>query len=135
MFVAILKDADSSAKPTKYAQNNRHGIYEGTKGRTNSTPERCRAPKTAKGMAKHKLLKAAILFKPRARAISVFAAHSATRKSRMPALHIETTVRESSKKAARMVVCMWMPKRKGACSIWGTFSQVNTPSNCTTKSR
>jgi hypothetical protein len=26
----------------------------------------------------------------------------------MPALHIETTVREISKNVARMVVCMWM---------------------------
>src|SRR6266849_3338431 len=109
IFVAMLKDADSSAKPTKYAQNNRHGIYEGTSGRTNSTLERCRAPKTAKGMAKHKLLKATILPRPLAPAMSLFAAHSATRKSRMPALHIETAVREISKKAARMVACMWMP--------------------------
>src|SRR5437899_2456425 len=102
----MLKDADSSAKPTKYAQNNRHGTYEGTKGRTNSTPERCSAPKTAKGTAKHKLLKATILSRPPARAISVFAAHSATRKSRMPAPPIETTVREISKSVARIVVCM-----------------------------
>jgi hypothetical protein len=27
----------------------------------------------------------------------------------MPALHIDTTVRELSKNVARMVVCMWMP--------------------------
>src|SRR5216684_4967526 len=105
----MLKDADSSAKPTKYAQNNRHGMYEGTLSMMNLAPERCSAPKTAKGMAKHKLLKAAILSSPLARAISAFAAQSATRKSRMPALHIETTVREISKNAARMVVCMWVP--------------------------
>jgi hypothetical protein len=55
------------------------------------------------------LLKTTILPRPLAGAISVFAAHSATRKSRMPALHIETTVREISKNVARMVVCMWMP--------------------------
>ena len=75
----------------------------------NCAPERCSAPKTAKGMAKHKLLKATIFSKPPARAISVFAAHSAIRKSRMPALHIETAVREISKNVTRMVVCMWMP--------------------------
>src|SRR6266481_7275678 len=74
-----------------------------------SAAARCREPKTAKGMAKHKLLKATILSRPRARAISLFAAHSATTKSRMPALHIETTGREISKKVARMVVCMGMP--------------------------
>src|SRR4029077_3064264 len=97
--VAMLKDADSSAKPKKYAQNNRHGIYEGTMGATNPTAERCRAPKTAKGAAKHKLLKATILSKPLACAISVFAVHSAIRKSRMPAPHIETTVRDIRRNA------------------------------------
>src|SRR5580765_2229686 len=83
-------------------------MYCGTMGRTNSAAERCRAPKTAKGMAKHKLLKATILSRPRARAISVFAAHSAIRKIRMPALHIDTGVREVSRNTARMVVCMSM---------------------------
>src|SRR5437660_6598192 len=102
----MLKDAASSAKPTKYAQNNRHGIYEGTMGRTKSTPERCSAPKTAKGAAKHKLLKTTILSRPRAPAISALAAHRAIRKSRMPAVHMETGVRENSNNAARMIVCM-----------------------------
>src|SRR6266481_836695 len=105
----MLKDAESNAKPTKYAQNKRHGMYEGTPSMMNLAPERCSAPKTAKGMAKHKLLRATILSRPRARAISLFAAHSATTKSRMPALHIETAVREIAKNVARMVVCMWMP--------------------------
>ena len=68
---------------------------------------RCRAPKTAKGAAKHRLLKATTLSRPRARAISSLAAHSATKKMRMPAPHIETTVREISKNVARMVSCMW----------------------------
>src|SRR5437660_12374339 len=105
----MLKDADSNAMPTKYAQNKRHGMYEGTLSMMNFAPERCSAPKTAKGTAKHKLLKATILSRPPARAISVFAAHSATRKSRMPTLHIETAVREISRNVARMAVCMWMP--------------------------
>src|ERR1700676_2520133 len=105
----MLKDADSNAKPTKYAQNKRHGIYEGTPSMMNLAPERCSAPKTANGMAKHKLLKTTILSSPPARAISVFAAHSAIRKSRTPALHIETAVREISRNAATMVECMWMP--------------------------
>src|SRR5277367_1426665 len=105
----MLKDAASSAKPKKYAQNKRHGIYEGTMDMRDSAAARCRAPKTAKGAAKHKLLKATILSRPRARAISVFAAHSATRMRRMPAEHIEDTVRENSRNATRMVVCMWMP--------------------------
>src|ERR1700740_740991 len=105
----MLKDADSNAKPTKYAQNKRHGIYEGTLSMMNLAPERCSAPKTANGIAKHKLLKTTILSRPPACAISVFVAHSATRKSRMPALHTETTVREISKNVARRVVCMWMP--------------------------
>src|SRR6267154_6702808 len=105
----MLKDAASNAKPTKYAQNKRHGMYEGTLSMMNLAPERCSAPKTAKGMAKHKLLKTTILSRPPARAISVFAAHSATRKSSTPAMPIETTAREISKNVASMVVCMWMP--------------------------
>src|ERR1700739_3024072 len=105
----MLKDADSNAKPTKYAQNRGHGMYEGTSSMMNLAPERCSAPKTAKAIAKHKFLKATILSRPLARVMSLFAAHSATRKRTMPALHIETAVREISKKVAKMVVCMWMP--------------------------
>src|SRR5579864_4649356 len=109
----MLKDAASSAQPTKYAQNNRHGMYEGTIGRTDPTSERCRAPKTAKGTAKHKLLKATILSRPRARAISALAAHRAIRRIRMPALHIDTGVRGMSRNAARIIGCMWMAKSAG----------------------
>src|SRR5260370_3875530 len=105
----MLKEAASNAKPTKYDQTNRHGMYEGTPRMMDFGPERGSGAKTANGMAKHKLLKTTILSGPPARAISVFAAHSATRKSRMPALHIETAGREISKNVARMVVCMWMP--------------------------
>src|SRR5271170_5866568 len=104
----MLKDAASKAKPTKYAQNKRQGTYEGTPSMMNLAPERCSAPKTANGMAKHKLLKTTILSSPPARAISVFAAHSAIRKSRMPAPHIETAAGENAKNVASMVVCIWM---------------------------
>ncbi len=82
--------------------------------------ERCRAPKTAKGAANHKLSRATTLSRPRACARSVLAAHSATRKSRIPAAHIEFTVRESSKNARRMVCVMSMPRRKVTCSFRGT---------------
>ena len=78
----------------------------------NSALARCSAPKTARGTAKHKLLNATILSSPRALAISLFAAHSATTKSRMPALHIETTVREIVKRLARNPVFMWMPSKR-----------------------
>src|ERR1700693_1812474 len=130
----MLKDADSNAKPTKYAQNKRHGMYEGTASMMNLAPERCSAPKTANGMAKHKLLKTTILSRPLAPAIPVFAAHSAIRKSRRPAPHIETAVREISKNMARMVVCMWMGSA-GLRAPSGHVFPVNTASNCTTKSR
>src|SRR5258706_13726295 len=105
----MLKDADSSARPTKYAKTKRHGMYEDTASMMNLAPERCSAPKTASGMAKHKLLNATILSRPLARTISLLAAHSAIRKSRMRAPHIETAVREISRSVARMVGCMWMP--------------------------
>src|SRR5579863_6977028 len=97
------RDAASSAKPKKYAQNNRHGIYEGTMGMRDSAAARCRAPKTAKGAAKHKLLKATTLSRPWACATSPFAAHRAIRITRMPALHIEGTVREITRKVAKIV--------------------------------
>jgi hypothetical protein len=71
-----------------------------------SAAARCRAPKTAKGAAKNKLLKATTLSRPRAHAISVFAAQIATKKITTPAVHIETTVRETPKNAARMVICI-----------------------------
>src|SRR5579875_457269 len=126
----MLNDAQSSAKPTKYAQNKRHGMYDGTASMMNLAPERCSAPKTANGMAKHKLLKATILSRALARAISVFAAQSAITKSTMPALHIETAVREISRNVARMVVCMWM-SGVGFLLYLQTCSRVDTASNCT----
>src|SRR5258708_26682646 len=91
-------------------------------GRTNPTSKRCRAPKTARGMAKHKLLRATILSRPRARAISALAAHRAIRKSRTPALHIASAVRENTKNPERMGACMGMPSvssRALSFSSWG----------------
>src|ERR1700674_1143080 len=129
----MLRDADSNANPTKYAQNKRHGIYEGTADMMNCAPERCSAPKTANGMAKHKLLKATILSRPPARAISVFADHSAIRKSRIPALHIETAVREMSKNAARMIECMCMPRINLSAPSRARFHGSIQRANCTTK--
>src|SRR5271169_5289873 len=90
-----------------------------------SAAARCRAPKTAKGAAKHKLLKATTLSRPRARAISVFAAHSATRKSRMPAAHIEDAVRENSRNAAKMKVSRCMPNEARVLDLVA-LSPVNT---------
>src|SRR5580692_4178562 len=109
----MLNDAESSAQPTKYAQNKCHGMYEGTPSMMDLASEKCSAPKTAKGAAKHKLLKATTLSRPRACAISVFAAHQAIRNSRMPAPHIQTAGRESSRKAAGMFECIWTLSSKG----------------------
>src|ERR1700722_8513566 len=121
----MLKEAASNAKPKKYAQNNRPGIYEGTMVMRPLAAARCNAPKTARGAAKHKLLKATILSKPRARATSALAAHRAITKSRMPALHIETTVREIAKNVASMLVCIWMQDGSRALSRT-RFSLVTT---------
>jgi len=81
-------------------------MYEGTPSMMDLAPGRCSAPNTANGMAKHKLLRAMILSKPEARAISVLAAHSAINKSKRPAPHIETAVREVPRNVARMIMCM-----------------------------
>src|SRR5215467_4204258 len=75
-------------------------------GRTKSGAKRWSAPKTANGMAKHRLLKATILSKPRALANSVFAAHAPTKKRTIPATHMAVATRETAKKAARMIGCM-----------------------------
>src|SRR6516225_4608016 len=127
----MLKEAASKANPTKYAQNKRHGMYEGTPSMINLAPERCSAPKLAKGMAKHKLLRTTTLSRPLARAMSVFVAHSATRKSKMPAAHIETAVREISKSVTRMVVCMWIPNISSH-ALSGEHFPVHAISDCTT---
>src|SRR5580692_10177473 len=121
----MLKDAASSAKPKKYAQNNRHGIYDGTIVMRPLAAARCRAPKTARGAAKHKLLKATNLSRPRACTKSVFAASSAIRKSATPALHIDTTVREISKNAG-MIECMAMPGVSSRAQIRARFPELIT---------
>src|ERR1700722_4046118 len=112
----MLKDAAMCAKPTQRGHANCHGTYEGTPIWMNCAAERCSAPKTAKGRAKHKLLKTTNLPRPGAFAISVFAAHSAISRRTMLALTIENAVRENSRKAARMFECMGMFTRQGSCS-------------------
>src|SRR5262249_32633757 len=87
-------------------QNIRQGMYRGTMGRMNCGPNRCNAPKTASGTAKHKLLKATILSRPRAATISFFPAHAPIKKSAMPARHIEVAVGDNSRNMARMVGCI-----------------------------
>src|SRR5580704_3567599 len=119
----MLNDAENSAKPTKYAQNKCHGMYEGTPSMMDLASEKCSAPKTAKGAAKHKLLKATTLSRPWACAISVFAAQRAIRKSPMPAPHIETTVLGIPRNVARMTKCTG-PHLFGVC-FFSTFAQVS----------
>src|SRR5215510_9597341 len=93
ILVAMLNDAAVNAKPMKYTQNIRPGMYRGTMGRMNCGPKRCNAPKTASGTAKDKLLRAKILSRPRTSAISFLAAHAPIRKSAMPAAHMDVDVR------------------------------------------
>src|SRR5262245_10616441 len=81
----------------------RHGMYAGTRSWTNWGPKRCRAPKTAIGLAKHALPNATILSRPRASAIRPFAASIPITNSAMPAQHIATTGLEPSRSVARIV--------------------------------
>src|SRR5579859_112990 len=106
ILAAMLRAAAISAPPTKYTQNIRPGMYFGTRSLTNSGPKRWSAPKTASGTAKHRLLKATILSRPWAWAISFFAAHIPIKKTAMPAEHIATAVPEVAKNTARMAGCM-----------------------------
>src|ERR1700757_4776432 len=104
----MLKDAAMRAKPTKYAQNNRHGIYGGTPFLMNAAADRCSAPKTANGMAKHRFPNATTLSRPLALDKSLLVAHKPINRSTIPAAVIETAVRENSKKRARMNGCTFI---------------------------
>src|SRR6266851_1541963 len=84
-------------------------MYDGTRSMRDFAPERCSAPKAANGMAKHKLVRAAILSRPRAWAISFFAANRPITSSDRTAADIEKAEREKSKNAARRFGCMDLP--------------------------
>src|SRR5262249_20751741 len=86
-------------------------MYRGTRFATNCAPKRCKAPKTASGIAKHKLLKATILSRPRAAATSFFAANAPIKNSAMPAEHKPTAVGEVPKNVAGMAGCIGSPIR------------------------
>src|SRR5215471_3625846 len=105
----MLRDAAISAKPTKYAQNIRHGMYDGTRAARDRGLERCSAPKTANGTAKHKWVEATIFSMPRARAISFFAANSPIASSARPAPHIDKAVPENARNTSRIAGCIDLP--------------------------
>src|SRR5215471_15909067 len=111
ILVAMLKDAAINAQPTKYTQNMRPGMYRGTRSLTNCGPKRWRAPKTASGTAKHKLLRATTLSRPRAAVTSFLAAHAPIKKTAMPAAHIAVAVRDKLRKRVRTVACIDSPLR------------------------
>src|SRR5215813_2309242 len=105
----MLSDAATSAKPTKYTQNIRHGMYDGTRATRDCGLERCSAPKTANGMAKHKGVRATILSMPRAWAILFLAASSPITSSERPAADIDKAVPENARNTAGVVGCMDLP--------------------------
>src|SRR5262249_2399674 len=88
ILVAMLNAAAISAKPTKYSQNARHGMYDGTI-LMGISPAKCSAPKTAKGMAKHTWVRATTFWRPRAWAISVLAANRPITSRTRPAADIQ----------------------------------------------
>jgi hypothetical protein len=99
----MLSDAAISAKPTKYTQNKRHGMYGGTAFCMDFPRERCSAPKTANGMAMHKLVSVTIFSMPLACAISFFEASMPMTSSAMQAVSIDKAGRENSRSAKRIV--------------------------------
>src|SRR5580692_4638612 len=129
----MLKDAASKAKPTKYVQNRCHGMYEGTSGMMSPASERCSAPKTANGSAKHKLLKTTILSRPRTCAMSLFTAHSAIRRTTMAAPPIEAGMRENSRNMARIVGCIGDTRRKLASAARALSPARCGAADCTTE--
>src|ERR1017187_1580074 len=117
----MLSDAATSAKPTKYTQNIRHDIYDGTTASRDCWLERCSAPKTANGMAKHKGARATILSMPRAWAILFFAANSPIASSERPAADIDKAVPENARNTARIVGCIDLPNR---CKLLRFYDKV-----------
>src|SRR5262245_19777451 len=83
----------------------RPGMHGGTMSFTNWGPKKWSAPKTASGIAKHSELRATILSRPWAWAISFFVANSAIKRSAMPAAHMATAT-GASRTVARMIRCM-----------------------------
>src|ERR1700758_5185385 len=102
----MLKDAAINAKPTKNTQNIRHGMYDGTAVSKDCDAERCSAPKTANGMAKHKWVRATTLSTPRDRAISFLVANIPNPKSARPAADMDKTVPENVGNMARIGSCI-----------------------------
>src|SRR5689334_2894447 len=84
-------------------------MYWGTRFMRARGMERCSAPNTASGMAKHKLVRATILSRPRALAMSFLAAHAPIKKRAMPAEHMATAGRERSENMKRMVEGIGLP--------------------------
>src|SRR5581483_9479428 len=88
--------------------------------------EKCSAPKTASGAAKHKLLSETNLSRPLARKNSPRAHMIPITSSTSPATHVDNAVRENSRsrKGTRMVKCMsgrpahWAWKRVARFLAW-----------------
>src|SRR5579883_379885 len=110
----MLSDAAIRARPTKYTQNIRNGIYDGTRASIDCGFERCSAPKTASGIAKHKGVKATILPMPRAWAIWFLAATVPIASSASPAADIDKAGLDKARKRARIVRCMELPSGTGS---------------------
>src|ERR1700752_259582 len=121
----MLNAATIRATPTKYIQNERHGMYGGTRPIMEFPRAKCSAPKTANGMAKHKLVRATIRSRPRARAISLRAAHRPITSTARPAMDIRNGGPEKSMKAARIVGIDLLNQAKNiinAFSLSGSYS-------------
>src|SRR5215470_7559727 len=85
----------------------------------NAAADRCSAPKTASGTAKHKLLNATIWSRAGARARAVLAATNPITRAMRPAAHIETAVRENSRKVATITGCTFIKFTSGASIVQG----------------
>src|SRR3569832_22926 len=102
----MLNDATMRATPTTYIQAKRPGMYNGTSPIMELPREKCSAPKTANGSAKHKLVRATIRSRPRARAISFFAANRPITSTARPAADIQKAAPGKSKNTPRIGGCM-----------------------------
>ena len=105
----MLKDAASSAKPTKYAQNNRQGIYEGTSGQDGIYAREMQGAEDGQGDCETQIAQGDDLVQAASpRDIGLSRPQRNNEKEDTGAAHGNHRSRDP-KKVARMIVCMWMP--------------------------
>ena len=132
----MLKDAASSAKPKKYAQNNRHGIYEGTMGMRNPSGREMQGAEDRQGGGETQIAQGYDLVEAAGlRDIGLRGPQRNQEKQDAGAAHRNHRARDLKKCGENGCVHV-DARRKLACSIREALSRDQySAKNCTTRSR